>query len=179
MNIGHGGQEARLRAALAVLGIEVPDRLHQAHSEDASLRVAALWALLWRSAAAGMGRATAAHIDHGLMVGPWMWPLTEDQPLRAVDELRFAADRVAVITEAVSPWSVPVRTGFEGDADVDGWAAPAGYAIEAAICLLGPLANRTTSPDCTVRAARHWLNQAHQYLERLAAALDHGAASPS
>ncbi|QXE38461.1 hypothetical protein KQY30_33745 [Streptomyces sp. GMY02] len=167
-------EEARIRAALDDLGIEVPGRLHQAHSDDAGLRRAALWALLWRTAGTRLADATEGGDDYGYLVSAYEWPLAEDQPRRALQELRFTCARVEIMAGSVAPWSVPVSTGGEDDLTVDGWAAAAFCLIEGADALLGPLAHHSSAEPAAhdaVERCRHLLGRAQEYLDRITEAI--------
>lgn len=164
--------ETQLQTALAALGVKVPDALWQARDADSQLRRAALWALLWRTAAAGMDAATSdGRGDRGYYIGPHEWPVPEDQAARARAELQFAATRIEAMADTVAPWSTAVETGFEDEPVVDGWATTAGYAAEAAAHLLGPLACRGTtvagSADFALDVAAQYLDDAVTYLGRL------------
>lgn len=170
--------EARLRAALAALGVPVPAGLWQADHADSGLRRAALWALLWRTAGAGMAEAASDGSDDGsdkvYYIGPHEWPVPEDQAQRARAEIQFAAMRVEAVADTVAPWSTAVETGDEDEPVVDGWATTAGFAAEAAAHLLGPLACRRSSvsgdAQFALDVASHNLEQAVTYLGRLAEA---------
>jgi hypothetical protein len=167
-------EEARLRAALGVLGIDVPDRLHQARDDDAGLRRAALWALLWRTAGVRLADATEGSNEYSHLVSPYEWPLAEDQPRRAVHELRFTCARIEIMAGSVAPWSVPVSTGGESEMTVDGWAAAAFCLIEGADALLGPLAHHSSAaaaPHDVVGHCRHLLSRAQEYLDRITEAV--------
>ncbi|MFJ9213285.1 hypothetical protein CU044_6121 [Streptomyces sp. L-9-10] len=174
-------EEARVRAALGVLGIEVPDRLHQARSKDAGLRRVALWALLWRAAGVRLADITEGSDDYGYLVSAYEWPLAEDQPRRALHELRFTGARVEVMAESVAPWSVPVSTGGEDALTVDGWAAAAFCLIEGADALLGPLAHHSNADAAAHDAighCRHLLARAHEYLDRITEAIGNENVAP-
>ncbi|MFE7123024.1 hypothetical protein [Streptomyces sp. NPDC057617] len=167
-------EEARIHAALGALGIEVPDRLHQAHSDDAGLRRAALWALLWRTAGARLADATEGSDNYEYLVSAYEWPLAEDQPRRALHELRFTCARVEIMAGSVAPWSVPVHTGGEDDLTVDGWAAAAFCLIEGADALLSPLAHHSSAVHAAhdaVERCRHLLGRAQEYLDRITEAI--------
>ncbi|WP_138894999.1 hypothetical protein [Streptomyces chryseus] len=134
--------EKQLLAALAALGIDVPDDLGWS-SHDAELRLAALWALLWRSAGAGYEESVAGpgHA-RAYFTGPWEWPLAEDQARRAWFELGFVGDRLDSLTMTVPPWSVGLPHEDAPDdptAATNGWAYAASTAVSLARALLGPL----------------------------------------
>ncbi|MEV4969533.1 hypothetical protein [Streptomyces scopuliridis] len=170
-------EEAQVRAALDALGVEVPDRLYQARSDDAGLRRAALWAMLWRTAGVRLADATEGSDEYGYLVSAYEWPLAEDQPCRAVQELRFTCTRVEVMADSVAPWSVPVSTGGEEDRIVDGWAAAAFCLIEGADAVLGPLAQHSGAVGAAhdaVARCRHLLRRAQEYLDRIAEAIGDG-----